>query len=718
MNIYYPLCGLINGLTATILGIVVYFNNKRKLVNITFSLFCLAVSIWNYGYFVWILCKDPITALFWLRVLMLGTIFVPGLFLHYVLELLKLNQGWRKKVLLWGYVFDFCIVIFAFSPIFVAGVQKIIFFEYFPYPGVLFHVFLIKFVIYSIFSHYLLFMRYKKSKGLQFLQLRISFWAIIVGYLGGLPIWALWYKIPFPPITHIFVSIYMVMLGYAIKQYRLMDIEVIIKKTLVFAGLFIASYGVFASFAYLGSILFENMGQNRWIALIPSVFVIVLILRPLEAFLRNITDRFLFQKKYDYRDLLRTFSEEVLTVLDLNKLISITVNKLAEVVKLESASIMLYDEDNEEFSLIASVDSDVSEFKLDVDDKTMKDMQKKGSYMLWNDPTGKRSISSLIKEKIKELNAVLVIPLMHVDEMVGMLFLGKKKSDEDFDQDDIGVLLPLAKTLAIAITNAKLFEKLSEAQAQAAQREKMAVIGTLSAGINHEICNPLGIARGQCEMFLLNMADGVYKETDRKEVISKAKIIMDKVIHEVDRATVITKKLSSFARPSKGEMTDDVSVEKEMEEVISLVKHDLSLENIEIKKDFKEDIPLISADRKQIQEIFFNIVRNAAQAIKTDGEILIKVRVVNSRVHVDIKDTGSGISKGNLARIFDPFFTTKEPGKGTGLGLFIVKQIVEKNNGRISVESELGQGTTFHLTFKKTKVSDITNDKKDNILAK
>ena len=93
---------------------------------------------------------------------------------------------------------------------------------------------------------------------------------------------------------------------------------------------------------------------------------------------------------------------------------------------------------------------------------------------------------------------------------MGVLSLGKKKSDEDYTQDDLGILLPLARTLAIAISNAKLFDELGKTQAEAAQNEKMAVIGTLSAGINHEICNPLGIARGQCEAFLLNVKDGLY----------------------------------------------------------------------------------------------------------------------------------------------------------------------------------------------------------------
>ena len=111
-------------------------------------------------------------------------------------------------------------------------------------------------------------------------------------------------------------------------------------------------------------------------------------------------------------------------------------------------------------------------------------------------------------------------------------------------------------------------------------------------------------------------------------------------------------------------------------------------------------MPHIVADRKQLQEIFFNITRNAEQAIKGSGEITIRAFQSNGKVQVEIEDTGEGISSRDLEQIFDPFFTTKEPGKGTGLGLFIVKQIVEKNNGEISVKSREGKGTVFTLLFK------------------
>ena len=111
----------------------------------------------------------------------------------------------------------------------------------------------------------------------------------------------------------------------------------------------------------------------------------------------------------------------------------------------------------------------------------------------------------------------------------------------------------------------------------------------------------------------------------------------------------------------------------------------------------KSDVEKVLSDHP---EIIFNIIRNAAQAIENEGSITVRSRVNGTKAIVEIADTGAGMDETHLKKIFNPFFTTKEPGKGTGLGLFIVKQIIERNEGSISATSVPGQGTTFRLTFK------------------
>jgi signal transduction histidine kinase len=310
-----------------------------------------------------------------------------------------------------------------------------------------------------------------------------------------------------------------------------------------------------------------------------------------------------------------------------------------------------------------------------------------------------------ITDRIKQFNSVLSLPLTLHDDLIGILNLGKKKSDEEFAKDDLDILLPLAKTLAIAVANAQLFDELAKTQAEAAQKEKLAVIGTLSAGINHEICNPLGIIKTQCEAFLLDLQDGILQGKTSQEVLDRASSVMNGALKQIDRATAITQKLSNFAKPVKEPSKHPVSVAQEIDEVFLLVGHDLKLDKISVEKEIAVDLPQILVDRRQLQEVLFNLIRNAAQAIHPPGTIMVKAYPQGAEsVRIEISDTGTGIAPDKLEKIYDPFFTTKEPGKGTGLGLFIVRQIVERNKGRISVESAVGKGTTFFLDFQAVRL--------------
>jgi len=689
------------------LGTFVYLRKKTSSINKAFLWICLSVFLWLVATALGYLSADPEVASSWFKIDNLGVVFIGINVYFFTVSFLGLN---RKAVVLSGYAAALVLGLMIISSDFlVVGVRRY-FWGYFPIWGPRGSIVLAFFFSLMLSSLIELYRGFKTTESAlrrrQIAYFLIALSGAFTGSVDYMP--ALGVEIY--PFGYLSIAFFASIVTYAIVRHQLMDIQVIIKKTIVFAGLFGAAYAIFASFAYLGSVLFENITPNRWVAMAPSVIIIVLMLRPLENFLRNTTERYLFQKSYDYKRLLRTFSDEVLTVLDINQLVNLTVNKLIDVIKLDNAAILLKSKSGERYDVAASFGVGGQRAEIRDTDPMVVFLRETGKYKLYSGPE-KKNMSSGIVSAIDGLKPALAIPLMHQADLIGILTLGAKKSDEEFTPDDIDILLPLARTLSIAIANARLFEQLSESQAQAAQREKMAVIGTLSAGINHEICNPLGIARGQCEMFLLNLKEGIYAGKTQEELLEKAKEIMQKVINETDRATVITRKLSSFAKPAKGRPEGGVYIGEELGEVLSLVEHEFKLDNIEVKHEIPYDIPAVRADRKQVQEILFNIIRNAAQSIEGSGTISVSARLSGKHVLVDISDTGAGINETDLVQIFNPFFTTKEPGKGTGLGLFIVKQIIERNGGRITVKSEPGAGTIFTLAF---AVSEKNGGKTEN----
>jgi two-component system NtrC family sensor kinase len=252
------------------------------------------------------------------------------------------------------------------------------------------------------------------------------------------------------------------------------------------------------------------------------------------------------------------------------------------------------------------------------------------------------------------------------------------------------------------VTARKLLQRLVAADEQACfldekliQSQKLASIGELSAGIGHEINNPLAIISQETEWMqhlVKRIGDGDLKG------VSELQDSLKEVLHQVDRCREITQNLLDFAR-RKEPVYQEVNINKLIEDLSRLVEKEAVLHRIEIRRDFQQDLPLVRTDAPSLRQVVLNLLTNATHAVQEDGQIRIATqRSQNGSVDIIVADTGCGIPKDHLPKIFDPFFTTKPEGKGTGLGLSICHGIVDKLGGRISVSSEVGKGSTFVVT--------------------
>lgn len=239
-------------------------------------------------------------------------------------------------------------------------------------------------------------------------------------------------------------------------------------------------------------------------------------------------------------------------------------------------------------------------------------------------------------------------------------------------------------------------EKLKEqTKNQIMKSEKLAMIGRLAAGVAHEINNPLGGILVYSHLLLEDTAGSDPKRAN-----------LEKIIRETTRCKDIVRSLLDFARPGEPKI-ELSSLNETIEGVLSLVEKQVLFHNITIEKDLARDLPRIAFDKSQLQQVFMNIVLNAAEAMDGKGKLTIRTQISVDGSYGEAKftDTGHGIPKENFENLFEPFFTTKKPGEGTGLGLSISYGIVKKHSGKIEVESEVGKGTTFtiKLPIKKEK---------------
>ena len=229
-------------------------------------------------------------------------------------------------------------------------------------------------------------------------------------------------------------------------------------------------------------------------------------------------------------------------------------------------------------------------------------------------------------------------------------------------------------------------EKLHELhQVRMEHADRLASTGVMAASLAHEIKNP--IAGVLCA---LQVFDGeISLKDDRKEIIAEMITQLERVNHTVND-------LLSYARPASPKF-DEVSVNELITKTISLLSQQVKNAPITISTSLPRIPVAISADGKQIQQVLWNIMHNAVQAIDKDGSVNVKLFQDNSKIKIQIADTGAGISAEQLGCVFQPFFTTKH--KGTGLGMTISKRIVEQHNGTIGIESIVGEGTTVTITL-------------------
>ena len=218
------------------------------------------------------------------------------------------------------------------------------------------------------------------------------------------------------------------------------------------------------------------------------------------------------------------------------------------------------------------------------------------------------------------------------------------------------------------------------------ESERLALVGQLSANIAHELNNPL--------QGILTFSHLLLEDEDCKD--STTTFSLEKIVGQANRCRDIIRGLLDFARQRKPDKTY-CNVHEVLHECVSLVEHQALFHNIEVVKHFQEDLPMAIIDTAQVERVFINMIVNAAEAMEGSGHLNISTRYSMRRDSIEIafSDTGPGISEENLKKIFDPFFTTKDVGHGTGLGLAISYGIVKGHKGTITVESELGNGTTF-----------------------
>ncbi|MBN2058603.1 MAG: hypothetical protein JW782_07390, partial [Candidatus Saganbacteria bacterium] len=458
--------------------------------------------------------------------------------------------------------------------------------------------------------------------------------------------------------------------------------------------------GIFVSFILVWERFFVGLtGHSSIWGGIAVAFIISLIFQPLRDSIQDLVDRLFFRARYDYQRILNKYSHALTQPMsDLNRFSRIAPYLLVKTMKLTGASFMVLDRESHNYVVRAGEKegSKIESLSVAENSPLLEELRKRKRELSLEEVNNIVRTSQDLNEKAKfqkigeqmtELGSILIIPSISDSEyfkkpvLLATINLGKKMSDEAFSREDINFLDTLANQATISIEYAFIFEELQRKSAQMVRSEKLAAVGTTTAGVAHELKNPLTYLSAVAQVLPKKWHDPEFQKTVNQMLPS-----------EVQRMQLIVEGLLDYSR-SRELMLKPLDVKTVVEKAMALLSYDIKKNKVYLKTDYGHKHKAL-ADPNRLMQVFMNLMANAVQAMsEKGGDLVIVTNDVGSEVRVNITDTGPGIAPDKLKKIFDPFFTTKE--SGTGLGLPISKKIVDEHKGSLYVESKVGRGTTF-----------------------
>jgi len=696
------------------LGLAVYLRNPRGKINKVFFAFVLSTTVWFLSNY---LENEPVSLP--LATLFLKIDFAAASLAAYFLSLFCLNfqrvhlLSSRLRELL-TLSLTFTLAAFSFSDLIITRIEILDGIIHFA-TGKLFPLYAIHLLVYVGGGCIDLIIKWRNSQGIEKMQIFYLLLGFLLTACIALPINLFFQSVlsvGFFRIANYSFLFIVTFTTYSILKYRLMDVRVVIRETTIYliCSLVVLLSGLLLWFLLTGYSLLPPLVSLSLI-LLGGTAVFYWIQTPT----REIANQYFFSSLRQTEKTVKLLSEKLTTLIDQSELVSVFLETVIDSFKLDKAGIILRKGTSGYYESKELIGFKVKKLSLKSDNFLIRHLKKIKSVEIKEeltlkikDNSSKEKTAQLIQleEEMRKIEAEACLALLSKGELGGILILGKKISGKPYSKQDLDLLQPLANEAAMALDNARLYQEaknwgkelgrkikektkeLKKSQAQLLQSEKLAGIGQLAAGIAHEIRNPLGIIA--TSLYYLN--DVLPK---KKEDIKRHFQIMEA---EINRCESIISNLLEFSRKPTQEF-ELIDVNQLLNITLSLVEKDLFVKDIKLITKFHHS-PTIKANMDEIKQIFLNLILNATQAMPRGGKLEITTSITkNERARIRVVDSGTGISEKHLSKIFDPFFTTKAPGEGTGLGLTLVHNTIERWGGTIQVESQGVKGTTFTIEF-------------------
>jgi signal transduction histidine kinase len=474
-----------------------------------------------------------------------------------------------------------------------------------------------------------------------------------------------------------------------------MDINIVIKKSVIYAyASLLLLIPLTAIIVLLQQFFFKDI--NWWFAIASFcvMFIAAYVFQFAKTQAEKQVEQYIFKNKYDYKKTISDLSRAMVSILDIHELSREIITTTTQAMRVNKASIFIFDEEDGCYKLYDSIGlGDTDDIKrYPKDNPLFKWVGERDEIVIREELERYSSASTTLAviETLKMMGSELCLPLVTKQKLIGIINLGMKGKGEMYTHEDLELLETMANQATVAIENARLYEDLIRAKVQMQRADRLAALGTLTAGLAHEIRNPLVAIKTFTQLLPTRFDDTEFRDHFLKVTAG-----------EVDRIASLVTELLDFARPSQPKLNSE-DLNQVVEKMALLVDTESHKKNIKILKDLYASLPFVTLDKEQIKQVLLNILLNAVDATPENGTISVSTRPLTKNgyldhVQVTIADTGKGIPEEDLEKVFTPFYTTKHT--GSGLGLSISHQIVQEHQGNIEVESKLNVGTTFRINL-------------------
>ncbi|MBZ0165221.1 MAG: GAF domain-containing protein [Candidatus Omnitrophica bacterium] len=700
-----------------IFNYTVLSKNTRSKVNQSFAVFGFSIFVWLVSFGVAYFINDLEIKLAWYKFGYLGIIFIPTNFYLFTCFFVGKRKKFLAKV---GFGCALLLCTMHFSAYSLIDGLYVYSWHSYPRAALPQHpLLLLYFLIFFSLSFYeLVKMYFREHSSIQRAKVSYIIIGACLGTMGSVD-YLPNYGINVIPFGFIFMVLYPSILTYAIIRYRLMDVTLAITRTSIFVTVYTFVLGIPFALAFgIQDSLIRVFDSNWWIIPLTSSTILATIGPYVYITIQRKAEDKLLQEQRQYQATLRQASLGMGQIKDLNRLLNLIVHVVTRAVKIENCKIFLRHEDSKQYiqkAVKGNKGEDGGTNKLSFESPLVHYFNQMKEPLVYEEVKQRRSDVGgegleELEQILEDMDSALVVPSFIEQKLIAIISLGKKRSGKLYSYDDLAVFAILANQSALAIENAQFYEDMKRTHVQLLKAEKMATVGTMADGLSHQINNRLHamgfIAGDLLDTVRLGLKNGVSKKN--RELLTEIESGLERIQQNVKHGGEIVGGLLRYTR--KGEQGfGAVNFQELLKSAFEMAQFKIKINMMEVHRHFDDTIPQIKGNFTQLQEVFFNLIDNSYDAMMQRKDELgeegfkprldIFAREVGAKIEIIMQDNGMGVKETDMHKLFAPFFTTKATSKkGTGLGLYVIRQIIEDNHGgKVNFSSKYKIGSETHI---------------------